>query len=244
MMSSFLILSALGMGFAGSFHCMGMCGPIALSITLPEKQHRFSFTTLGYFTGKTLTYGLLGIIFGFFGQQLKLAGLQQSVSIVLGSLMLLFVIVTVFKPILFHQNKATLWINQQLTPFFGILLRRKGTFATSLILGLLNGLLPCGLVYLGLTAAVATGDALQAGLFMLLFGTGTLPVMLSFLFLSRQFGYRFRSILLRSTPYFMAVLGIVLVLRGLDLGIPYVSPLLESLSLAPDRHAEAIGCHP
>ncbi len=243
-MNSFLILTAIGMGFAGSFHCMGMCGPIALSITLPDNGHRSRFTTMGYFIGKTLTYGILGLVFGFFGQQLILSGMQQALSVTIGGLMLFFVLLTMLKPVLFHQNKWTLWINKQLLPLFGILLNRKGGFSTALLLGLLNGLLPCGLVYFGLTAAVATGNAIHATLFMLLFGAGTMPVMFAFLFLSRQFGYRFRSILLRSTPYLMAVLGVVLVLRGLDLGIPYVSPLLESLALAPDRHAEAIGCHP
>jgi hypothetical protein len=244
MMSGFLIWSALGMGFAGSFHCMGMCGPLALSITMPGKAGQSQFAAAGYFLGKTFTYGLLGLVFGFFGQQLRLAGMQQALSVTMGISMLLFVFLTIAKPSLFHQNKFTNWVNSRLTPIFSYLFKQRQGAITPVVFGMLNGLLPCGLVYFGLTAAIATGNAYQSSLFMLLFGLGTMPVMFAFLFLSRQFGYRFRLFFLRSTPYVMALLGVVLVLRGLDLGIPYVSPVLESLSLAPDRHTEVLGCHP
>jgi len=244
MMSGFLIWSALGIGFAGSFHCMGMCGPLAMGITMPGKAGQTPFASIGYFVGKTFTYGLLGLIFGFFGQQFKLAGMQQALSVTMGILMLLFVLFTIAKPALFHQNKFTNWVNNRLTPVFSILFKQRNGVGTPVLFGMLNGLLPCGLVYFGLTAAIATGDVYQSAVFMLLFGLGTMPVMFVFLFLSRQFGYRFRLFFLRATPYVMALLGVVLVLRGLDLGIPYISPVLESLSLAPDRHGEIIKCHP
>lgn len=246
MLSTPIILSALILGFAGSFHCMGMCGPIALSFTMPgPAQRQGAMKPLGialYFAGKTLTYGLLGLVFGFFGHQLVLAGFQQTLSIIAGIAMMLLVAITLFKPRLFHQNALTDQVNNRLIPVFGKLLQAPGRF-TPLWLGLFNGLLPCGLVYLGITAAVATGHPASAFVFMLVFGLGTTPVMFAFLLASRQFGYTFRLAVRRATPVIMTTVGIVLILRGLNLGIPYVSPMLDSLQVLGGAGSKAVGCH-
>jgi uncharacterized protein len=243
-MSPVIYFSALILGFAGSFHCLGMCGPIALSISGRNANYpnRF-FPHLLYFTGKTATYGLMGLLFGLFGQGLVLAGWQQGLSIAMGVIMLLLVLVSLFKAPWFHQNPATTWLQNKLVPVFGMLFRRQG-ISTSFFLGLLNGLLPCGLVYIGLTAAVATGNAVSAGLFMVVFGLGTMPVMLAFLIFTRQLSYNLRTKLRQLTPALMTIVGTILILRGLDLGIPYISPLLDSLMITSGRGAEVVPCHP
>lgn len=246
MMTATILLSAFVLGFAGSFHCMGMCGPLAISFTMPGLQQgggasRVSVIVL-YFVGKTLTYAVLGGLFGFFGQQLILAGFQQALSLVTGIAMILFVLVTLFKPSIFHQNLLTDKVSNGLIPLFGKLLKNPGKL-TPFWLGLLNGLLPCGLVYLGITAAVATGHAATAFVYMLVFGLGTMPVMFAFLLASRQFGYSFRLLVRKAAPVMMLLVGVVLVLRGLHLGIPYISPLPDSLQVLGGAGEEAVGCH-
>lgn len=243
-MPLFLIISALLLGFAGSFHCLGMCGPIALGISGRSLHGKVQLVNyLLYFSGKTITYGLMGLLFGLFGQGLVLAGFQQGLSVMMGAIMLLLVLVSFIKSPWFHQNPLMLWLQNKLIPAFGILFRRQQVFS-SLYLGLLNGLLPCGLVYIGLTAAVATGNALQAGFYMVLFGLGTMPVMLFFLIFTQQVGYNWRTRLRSLTPVLMTVVGTILILRGLDLGIPYISPMLDSLMITTARGAEAVPCHP
>jgi hypothetical protein len=243
-MAPVIYISALLLGFAGSFHCLGMCGPIALSISGRNAHTGNRFLPhLLYFSGKTLTYGLMGLLFGMFGQGLVMAGWQQGLSIAMGVMMLLLVLVSLVKAPWFHQNPATTWLQHKLVPVFGLLFKRQG-ISTSFFLGLLNGLLPCGLVYIGLTAAVATGNAFNAGLYMVVFGLGTMPVMLAFLVFTRQLSYGWRTRLRQLTPALMAIVGTILILRGLDLGIPYISPMLDSLMITSGRGAEAVPCHP
>ena len=243
-MSPVIYISALLLGFAGSFHCLGMCGPIALSISERTAFAGKRFLQhLLYFSGKTATYGVMGLLFGLFGQGLVLAGWQQGLSVAMGVIMLLLVLVSLFKAPWFHQNKATTWLQNKLIPAFGFLFKRQG-ISSSFLLGLLNGLLPCGLVYIGLTAAVATGSSLYAGLYMVAFGLGTIPVMLTFLVFSQQVSFTWRARLRQLTPVLMTVVGTILILRGLDLGIPYISPMLDSLMITSGRGAEAIPCHP
>jgi sulfite exporter TauE/SafE len=243
-MSTVVFLSAFILGLGGSFHCMGMCGPLALSITLPSAGQKAGFFSYSqYFLGKTLTYTLLGLIFGFFGKQIALAGWQQGLSVFGGVFMILLALFSVAKPAAFHQNALTEKLNQFILPFFGKVLQQKSSLFAPFWMGLLNGLLPCGLVYIGLAGAVATAEPLSAALFMLVFGVGTMPVLLMFLVVSGNLGYAFRINLKKATPVIMSVMGVLLILRGLDLGIPFISPLSDALALPVSRSGEAVGCH-
>jgi len=243
-MSYFFIISAFALGLGGSFHCMGMCGPLALSITMPAAAKHPPFLTYSfYFLGKTLTYALMGLIFGFFGQQIVWAGWQQGLAIFSGVVMILLALFSVVKPAAFHHNVVTEKINQFILPLFGKVLQQKSSLFAPFWMGLLNGLLPCGLVYMGLAGAVATAEPLSAALFMFVFGIGTMPVLLLFLLVSGKFGYAFRVYLKKATPVIMSVMGILLILRGLDLGIPYISPVSDALALPVSRSGEAVGCH-
>lgn len=243
-MQPFLIYSAFLLGFAGSFHCMGMCGPIALGFSGAKTEGKSQLQHyLLYFSGKTITYGLLGLVFGLFGQGLVLAGLQRGLSVMMGIVMLLLVIISIFKSEWFHRNPATLWVQEKIIPLFGKLIKTNGA-GSSIGLGLLNGLLPCGLVYIGLTAAIATGSALQAATYMLIFGLGTIPLMLGFVLFTLQISYVWKVRLRKLTPVLMTLIGTLLILRGLNLGIPYVSPLMDSLMMTGARGAEVVPCHP
>lgn len=234
-----ILISAFILGFTGSFHCVGMCGPIALSVPAQNNQSKLISTAL-YLSGKTLTYTLLGFIFGLFGWQLMIAGLQQWLSIIAGILLLLVAVVMFIHARWYHENKITVWISNKLLPMFRIVLKNPGK-ATPLLIGMLNGLLPCGLVYLGIIGSLATGSAWQGGLFMLVFGLGTAPVMLSFILMAKQFKFNYRYRLQKLAPVFISLIAILLILRGLSLGIPYLSPELEALPGA--NNSQAIICH-
>jgi uncharacterized protein len=244
-LSLFLIYSALVLGFAGSFHCLGMCGPIALGIAGRAKGNLAtqSWLHLLYFAGKTLTYMGMGFLFGMFGHGLVLAGLQQTLSVVMGAIMLVLAFFYISKTTSFHHNHLTNLMQNKLVPLFSRLLSRPGVL-TPFYLGLLNGLLPCGLVYIGLSAAVATGNTINAAMYMGLFGLATVPVMLSFMIFSGQFTLALRNQLNKVAPVLIGVMGMILVLRGLNLGIPYLSPVIDALMLPADRSLEAVGCHP
>lgn len=237
-----LYLSALVLGLAGSLHCVGMCGPIALSLPFASaKGWGRGMGILTYFGGKTFTYSALGALFGIVGEQLVLAGWQQALSLVLGIAMLFFAIVTIFKPAVFHSNPLTIYLGNKLSPLMGAMMGKRAYSAT-FVLGMLNGLLPCGLVYVALSAAVATGSVVSAATFMTVFGIATAPLMLFLLLFAAQLSSKYRSKMRQWLPVFTGIVAILLILRGLDLGIPYVSPHLDGLPTAT-RAAETISCH-
>ena len=233
-----VLISAFVIGFTGSFHCVGMCGPIALS--LPGQRESKWLNTSLYLFGKIITYGALGFIFGLFGRQLSIAGLQQLVSVLAGLILLLIVGVMIFAPLKYHENKLTGWISDKLLPLFRVVLSNRSK-ATPLYMGMLNGLLPCGLVYLGVVGSLATGSAIHGGIFMLVFGLGTTPVMLSFLLMAKQLNINYRKKLSRLAPLFISIVAVLLIVRGLNLGIPYLSPALNAMPAVGG--AGAVGCH-
>jgi len=236
-LSSFII-AAFILGFGGSFHFIGMCGPIALSLPVINDRNKWIGTIL-YLAGKTITYSFLGLLFGLFGKQLMLAGLQQTLSITAGIFLLVVVAMMIVQAKQLHQNKLTIWISNKLIPLFGFAKKSHGLVALNT--GLVNGLLPCGLVYIGLIGSLTTGSALNGMLFMTAFGIGTMPVMLSFLLLAKQFSLNFRNKIKRLAPAFVALVAVLLIVRGLGLGIPYVSPQMNA-STAIDKNA--VECHP
>ncbi|MGB3017800.1 MAG: sulfite exporter TauE/SafE family protein [Ignavibacteria bacterium] len=217
-------LAALLIGLAGSFHCVGMCGPIALSLSAgSSKDLRFLLKRITYNAGRVLTYASLGFIFGFIGDRLNLFGLQRWLSVFIGSLLILFVIVTYIK----WKNPLAGKAYKLISPIFSKTyssLKEKNSFYSMAVIGMLNGLLPCGFVYIGLGGAIAIGGALEGALYMAMFGLGTVPVMLGVTMFGNLVTARFRTRILKLVPVMVLLLGVLFVLRGLNLGIPYISP--------------------
>jgi len=215
--------TAVALGLVGSLHCAGMCGPLALA--LPHAGNR----PAGYFAGRAaynlgriVTYCLLGFIFGLLGKTLLLAGVQRWLSIALGVMLLIG---------LFASRKLALWrpigvLVEQLKSRMAVLLRRH-SFDALLVLGLLNGLLPCGLVYVACAGATATGDLFRGALYMLAFGVGTVPMMLAISLSGKLVPFSLRLKLLKVVPVAVFLLASILILRGMELGIPYLSPVLS-----------------
>jgi hypothetical protein len=232
--------SALALGLIGSLHCAGMCGPIALALPL-GKSSWLSRVTGGvvYNTGRTITYAILGAVLGLAGMGLALGGLQQWTSIVLGALMILAVIV----PRLGKAGAALSHRAEKLSSFFTRPLAglfRVSSFKSLFLIGILNGFLPCGLVYIALAGAVVTGHATDGAVYMAAFGLGTIPMLLAISLAGNFLTRRFRSRLAVIIPVFIAILGILFILRGLNLGIPYVSPKLSQ----QEGKATMECCHP
>lgn len=212
------IWSALAIGFLGSFHCIGMCGPIALA--LPGKSAPTGMLIFGrllYNLGRVVTYSILGIIFGFIGQSIALAGFQQSVSIILGAA----IVIGALSQFSFLASwKKKIGLGKLFNRLEKVMLSqfKKGGTNTLFTIGLLNGLLPCGFVYVGLAGSVTTGSIIEGSLFMALFGLGTLPAMMAMSlapgFISLNWRQRINNII----PYLAAAFGIYLIYRGIVIG--------------------------
>jgi uncharacterized protein len=234
-----IIVSALGLGFATGFHCVGMCGPIALSMGFSRSQAiKFYLGNLTYQFGRITTYMLLGLILGLLGEGISLAGFQQTLAFVAGLMIAITGLMQIFGHDLAHKipaaNKTLLAIKTKLGQMLG-----QSSYRSRYTIGLLNGLLPCGMVYVALTAALGTGDALDSSLYMGFFGLGTLPFMFAVVLFGHLIQDGFRQKILKIMPYFLIILGLAMALRALQLDIPYLSPAAESLQI----EAEHSCCH-
>lgn len=212
---------AFYIGLFGSVHCIGMCGPLAFAV--PSFHHNWwgvIFDKLVYNFGRICSYTVLGLLIGQLGKQLWLAGLQQSVSVISGLLIVAAGLSRVFK-LKFRQQRLMPSLLQPVHKMLHYALNhRAGHFA----IGLLNGFLPCGFVYLALVGAVNTSSPSASGLYMFWFGMGTFPLMLIATLSAGYIGPVFRRRINKAMPYLMVCLGIWFVLRGLNLDIPYLSP--------------------
>jgi len=226
--------TALIIGFAGSLHCAGMCGPLVLAIPAAPGKFAAQLTgKLAYNAGRITTYALLGFLFGTFGQMLGLAGFQRWVSIVAGAAILLSLLALPLRNATFLIARPVNWLKSAL----GRLLKVR-SLPAQFSFGALNGLLPCGLVYVACAAAAATGNALAGVEYMALFGLGTLPMMLGLGLAGRLLHREFQFRLQKLVPVSLGVMASLLILRGLGLGIPYLSPPLDSM-----KPAESSCCH-
>lgn len=216
--------TAFLLGFVGSLHCAGMCGPLALALPVVGRTRAsFLLSRLIYNLGRLVTYGVLGLVFGLLGATLALAGLQRWLSLAMGTALLIGLLASSRPAVGTPAIKLVVWVKAGL----GQLLQRR-SFTALFTLGLLNGLLPCGLVYVAGAGATATGSLLTAMEYMLGFGAGTLPMMLGIGLARRPLQALVRFPTRRLITASLLMVALLLILRGLALGIPYVSPDLLS----------------
>ncbi len=232
--------TAFLIGFAGSLHCIGMCGPIAIALPLGQTSRmRLVTGRVLYNVGRILTYSILGLGAGLIGQTVHVSGYQQVVSIVLGSLILLAVILPSKFGAYLTGAKLHARMFEPLKRFWAKLFGRN-SMKSLFVVGLLNGFLPCGLVYVALAGAVSTGAPLAGASYMAVFGIGTFPVMLAMSLVGRLLGAGFKTRLRRLIPVGAVILGLLFIMRGMSLGIPYVSPKIQQ---SPDGQTEVHQCH-
>ena len=231
-----LFISAFVLGALGSIHCVGMCGPIALSLPAVNKGKNSKFiSVLLYNTGRVVTYSFFGLLFGIIGRTFALFGFQQWLSIILGVIILLFLLLPNTNKVFENTNIIVHFfykVRSRLANLF-----KKRNYKSVFFIGLLNGLLPCGLVYMAVAGAIATASIVNGSLFMAFFGFGTFPMMLSVSFFASFINITARQKIRAAYPYLMFIMACLLIIRGLGLGIPYVSPAnFPNLS-------QAILCH-
>jgi uncharacterized protein len=226
-MNSF-ILPAIALGFLGSFHCVGMCGPIALALPLNRSSYLARLAgTLFYNVGRIFVYALFGGLFGLLGQSFVIAGYQQVLSITIGFLILIMVLLPNSIANRFRLTSFIYGFIGKLKQRLGLLFKNS-SYTSLFFIGTLNGLLPCGLVYLGIAGAIATGNSLQGSLFMSFFGLGTLPAMFVLSMLGNSLSINVRNKIKKAVPAFVVAMALLLILRGMNLGIPYVSPQIDT----------------
>jgi sulfite exporter TauE/SafE len=215
-----MLWTAFLLGLAGSLHCAGMCGPLALTLPHPGGGATgFVASRLAYNCGRIATYSVLGVIFGLLGKSLVLVGVQRWVSLGAGLLILAGLLLSARAGVHAPVIRVVNWLKAG----FGNLLQRR-SLASLGLLGLLNGLLPCGLVYAACAGAAATGGLVLGVQYMALFGLGTLPLMLGISLSGAALSPKWRFKLQQLVPVSLALVAMLLILRGLALGIPYLSP--------------------
>lgn len=221
-MNTLIYISSFVLGIGSSLHCLGMCGPLMMAVPFPEGKRVAAWFKLSYFIGKALAYGSLGAIIGLLGLRSVWGEAQQYISIVAGVLVLLMVLFPIFKP------KAIRF------PFANVFRKVMGQIQSRpqmhhfLQLGFLNGLLPCGMVYIALTAALASGGPQDGFVAMMFFGMGTAPVLWIMVLVKGKLSWNVRQKLKPLSLGLSVLVGLLLVVRGLNLGIPYISPKMNT----------------
>ena len=219
-----MLLTALIFGLLGSFHCVGMCGPIAFLLPVDRNNNVKKVGQIFlYHFGRILSYSILGLTFGLVGTSLNLFGMQQQLSIFIGLLMLVVVFIPQRTFNKYNFSRPIYKLISKVKSALGKELKKK-TPDTFLTIGFLNGFLPCGLVYMAIFGAIASGNALQGSLYMAMFGLGTIPLMTSAVYLGNFLNAQVRQRIRRAIPVFVVVIACLFIIRGLGLGIPYVSP--------------------
>ena len=219
---------AFFIGLLGSLHCIGMCGPLAFAVPVRQSGW-FSvvWNKLLYQLGRTASYTILGALVGLLGRQIWQAGFQQGVSIITGLLILIAALSKILK--LSFLKRSPDFLIKPINRLFTYAFNHK---ANHLIIGMINGILPCGFVYLALAGAINAGDIPKSMSYMFWFGVGTTPLMFAATIIVGFSGMPFRKRLNRFVPYMMLLLGAWFMMRGMELNIPYLSPQRPLSSVA------------
>lgn len=231
-----MLYSAFIFGLISSFHCVGMCGPIAMMLPVDRTNEAKKVTQIiTYHLGKLTSYGLLGLIFGLLGKSFYLAGLQQQLSIILGILMIVVAVVPEKVFAKYNFSKPVYRIITKIKSSLGQHFKNK-SYGSLFIIGLLNGFLPCGMVYVAIFGTIAMQSVSLGILYMILFGIGTIPLLTAVVYLSNILSLSFRQTIQNMIPLVAIIIGMLFIIRGLGLNIPYLSPSNLSLFVQPEAN--------
>ncbi len=230
--------TAIVMGLVANLHCIGMCGPISLAVPIKQNSTQARLKSVfAYNAGRVLMYGAIGAVFGLFGEGIALAGMQQMASIVMGVMILLIAFIPRVARFFGPANASAFSSFTALKSSFAKLLKKR-SYSAIFGIGVLNALLPCGMVYLALVGAVASGEVMKGALFMVVFGIGTLPVMVALPLFGQLISPSIRAKFRKVLPVVTLCFGLLLIARGSNLGIPYISPEVVSTSVGSN-----LECH-
>jgi len=224
-----MLYTAFIFGLISSFHCIGMCGPIALMLPVDRtNQTKKVIQIITYHMGRLSAYAVIGLVFGLLGKGLFLAGIQQKLSILIGVLMIVVILMPNRLLAQYNYSKPVFKFISKIKSSLGKQFKNK-SFKSLFTIGLLNGFLPCGMVYVALFGAIAMQSESFGVLYMILFGLGTVPMMSSVIYLNSFLTIPIRNKIQKTIPYVTVIIGVLFILRGLGLGIPYISPSDMSL---------------
>jgi sulfite exporter TauE/SafE len=189
-MDSISLLTIISIAFLGSFgHCIGMCGGIVLaysSIKIQPQSSKVSKTVahLLYNFGRVFTYTILGVIFGALGGVVVFSNNANGILLIVAGIAMVLAGLSLMGKIKFltvieHSIASSNFYKKS----FQRILHSKSN-ASFFILGMLNGLLPCGFVYFFAITAASTASPVYGALVMFIFGISTIPAMFSLGFLS------------------------------------------------------------
>lgn len=219
-----MLYTALILGLISSLHCIGMCGPIAMMLPVSRNSpERKALQIMAYHLGRIFSYSLIGLLFGIVGRGFYLGGWQQWLSIFAGTAMIVMVLIPVSlfnkyifaKPVFRFVSKLKNKLGQQFS---------RSSFRSIFSIGMLNGLLPCGMVYAAVFGALAMTNLVQSVAFMVLFGIGTVPLMSGLIYVQKFFALPFRNKIQKAIPIAVTCIGVLFILRGMGLDIPFISP--------------------
>ncbi len=179
-----MLYSAFIFGLISSFHCIGMCGPIAMMLPVDRNNEAKKITQIiTYHIGKLTAYGILGLVFGFLGRSFYLAGMQQQLSIIVGILMIMVAVIPEKVFAKYNFSKPVYRVITKVKSSLGQQFKNK-SYKSLFTIGLLNGFLPCGMVYVALFGAIAMQNVTLGIGYMLLVGLGTIPMMVAVVYAS------------------------------------------------------------
>lgn len=233
-----MLWSGFILGLLGSFHCVGMCGPIAFMLPVDQTNSFKKIIQIStYHLGRLLAYSIIGLIFGLVGKSLYIFGLQQQLSIVIGVIMIVIVFIPIKIFNTYNLSKPIYRIIGKVKSGLGQALKRKSA-DTFLTIGFLNGFLPCGLVYMAVFASIAMQNASLGSVYMVLFGIGTIPLMTAAIYIGKFLNASIKQRIQKAIPVFVVIIGLLFIIRGLGLGIPYLSPapIVEIVEGGMDCH--------
>lgn len=211
-----MIAVALTLGLTGSLHCIGMCGPIAMPLAAAagnKFSRKLSFI-LQYNAGKTFSYAMLGLVFGSAGQLFEISGLQSFLSIAAG----IFLVILGVNSLDLERFMQRFGVINRLYQKINLIMANtiKAEYLQyPAIVGLVNGILPCGLVYLALAGALTSGSAIQGMIFMSIFGLATLPALGILMLGTNWITHNYKTRINRVFPLLHMIFGIILILRGI-----------------------------
>jgi len=233
-----MLYTAFIFGLISSFHCIGMCGPIAMMLPVDNHNPAKKVTQiLTYHLGRLLAYATIGLVFGLVGRGLYMAGFQQKLSIFIGVAMILVILIPEKAFAKYNFSKPIFKFISKIKSRLGSQFKNK-SYKSLFTIGFLNGFLPCGMVYVALFGAIAMQNEIFGVLYMILFGLGTVPMMSSVVYLNSFLSIPMRNKIQKIIPIFAVIIGILFIFRGLGLGIPYISPSDMSLFVqsSPNCH--------
>lgn len=224
-----MLYTAFIFGLISSLHCIGMCGPIAMMLPVDAHNPAKKVTQIiTYHLGRLTAYGSIGFVFGLLGKGFFLAGIQQQLSVFVGVSIIVVILIPEKLFARYNFSKPVFKIISSVKLALGKQFKNK-SYRSLFTIGLLNGFLPCGLVYVALFGAIAMQSADLGILYMLLFGLGTVPMMSSVVYINAWLTVPIRNRIQKAIPYVTVIIGVLFILRGLGLGIPFISPSDMSL---------------